>query len=77
MHRVHHSVHPRETNSNFGFNLSIWDRLFGTYRDQPVDGHTGMTIGLERYREPRELTLPHLLMQPFRGGARGGSLDST
>lgn len=77
MHRVHHSIHPRETNSNFGFNLSIWDRLFGTYRDQPVDGHTGMTIGLERYREPRELTLPHLLMQPFRGGARGGSLDNT
>ncbi len=77
MHRVHHSIHPRETNSNFGFNLSIWDRLLGTYRDQPVDGHTGMTIGLARYREPRTLTLAHLLAQPFRGDARGGGLDET
>jgi len=75
MHRVHHSVHMRETNSNFGFNLSVWDRLFGTYRDQPADGHTGMTIGLDRYRNPAELGLGGLLLQPFRGDARGGSLD--
>ena len=75
MHRVHHSVHMRETNSNFGFNLSVWDRLFGTYRDQPADGHTGMTIGLDRYRNPADLGLGGLLLQPFRGGARGGSLD--
>ncbi|HEY5790469.1 MAG TPA: sterol desaturase family protein [Gammaproteobacteria bacterium] len=75
MHRVHHSVRPVETNSNYGFNLSVWDRLFGTYRDQPRDGHTGMTIGLNEYREPAALDLPGLLLQPFRGGARGGSLD--
>jgi sterol desaturase/sphingolipid hydroxylase (fatty acid hydroxylase superfamily) len=75
MHRVHHSVHPVETNSNFGFNLSVWDRLFGTYRDQPVDGHTGMTIGLDAYRDPRQLGLVGLLLQPFRGPAPGGSLD--
>jgi sterol desaturase/sphingolipid hydroxylase (fatty acid hydroxylase superfamily) len=75
MHRVHHSVHPVETNSNFGFNLSVWDRLFGTYRDQPVDGHTGMTIGLDAYRDPRQLGLVGLLLQPFRGPAPGGSLE--
>ncbi len=74
MHRVHHSVHPSETNSNFGFNLSVWDRLFGTYRDQPVDGHTGMTIGLDDYRDPKTLGITGLLMQPFKGGARGGML---
>ena len=53
MHRVHHSVFPRETNSNFGFNLPWWDRLMGTYRDQPVDGHTEMTIGLSDFRDER------------------------
>ena len=51
MHRVHHSVFPRETNSNFGFNLPWWDRLLGTYRDQPVDGHADMNIGLEEFRD--------------------------
>jgi len=51
MHRVHHSVFPRETNSNFGFNLPWWDRLLGTYRDQPVDGHADMNIGLEELRD--------------------------
>jgi sterol desaturase/sphingolipid hydroxylase (fatty acid hydroxylase superfamily) len=66
MHRVHHSVIPRETNSNFGFNLPWWDRLCGTYRAQPESGHTGMTIGLKGFRNPRMLTLPRLLIQPFR-----------
>jgi sterol desaturase/sphingolipid hydroxylase (fatty acid hydroxylase superfamily) len=47
MHRVHHSIAPAETNSNFGFNLPWWDRLFGTYRAQPAAGHAGMTIGIE------------------------------
>ena len=65
MHRVHHSVLPRETNSNFGFNLPWWDRLCGTYRAQPQHGHTGMTIGLTTFREPRELYLHRLLLQPF------------
>ncbi len=67
MHRVHHSVVRTETNSNFGFNLPWWDRLFGTYRDQPAAGHDGMTIGLEQFREPTKLTLGHMLLLPFRG----------
>ncbi|MDA8430543.1 MAG: sterol desaturase family protein [Geobacteraceae bacterium] len=65
MHRVHHSVIPRETNSNFGFNLPWWDRLCGTYRAQPEQGHPGMSIGLKEYRDPTKLTLPQLLLQPF------------
>ncbi len=65
MHRVHHSVWAEETDSNFGFNLPWWDRLFGTYRDQPRDGHTGMTIGLEYFRDRRATDLPQLLLQPF------------
>ncbi|ACH40902.1 sterol desaturase-related protein [Citrifermentans bemidjiense Bem] len=67
MHRVHHSVIPRETNSNFGFNLPWWDRLCGTYRPQPEKGHEGMTIGLNDFRNPARLTLFHLLVQPFTG----------
>lgn len=66
-HRVHHSVIPRETNSNFGFNLPWWDRLCGTYRPQPEKGHEGMTIGLNDFRDPAVLTLFHLLIQPFTG----------
>ncbi|MGC2823500.1 MAG: sterol desaturase family protein [Pseudolabrys sp.] len=68
MHRVHHSILSRETNSNFGFNLPWWDRLFGTYRAQPTAGHDDMTIGIEQFREPRELGLDRMLLQPFRGG---------
>jgi sterol desaturase/sphingolipid hydroxylase (fatty acid hydroxylase superfamily) len=66
MHRVHHSVKPRETNSNFGFNLPWWDRLFGTYRDQPDAGHACMTIGIEQFRHPNEQRLDRMLTQPFR-----------
>ncbi len=69
MHRVHHSILSRETNSNFGFNLPWWDRLFGTYRAQPAAGHDAMTIGIEQFREPRELGLDRMLLQPFRGDA--------
>lgn len=65
MHRVHHSVVPRETNSNFGFNLPWWDRMFGTYCPQPAAGQVGMTIGLDRFREPRQLRLGRMLIQPF------------
>ena len=68
MHRVHHSILARETNSNFGFNLPWWDRLFGTYRAQPAAGHEAMTIGIEQFRDPRELWLDRMLAQPFRGG---------
>ena len=70
MHRVHHSILPRETNSNFGFNLPWWDRLFGTYRAQPAAGHEGMTIGIEQFRDPRELRLDRMLLQPFRDDDR-------
>jgi sterol desaturase/sphingolipid hydroxylase (fatty acid hydroxylase superfamily) len=68
MHRVHHSHHAHETNSNFGFNLSLWDRVFGTYRAQPDDGHTDMVIGIDTFREPRQcINLPGLLLMPFIG----------
>ena len=66
MHRVHHSIVPRETNSNFGFSVSWWDRLFGTYRAQPAAGHEAMTIGIEQFRDARELRLDRMLAQPFR-----------
>ncbi len=66
MHRVHHSVIVRETDSNFGFNLPWWDRLFGTYRAQPEKGHLGMTIGLEDFRTDSDLRLDRMLVQPFR-----------
>src|SRR5579863_10461641 len=69
MHRVHHSVVRAETNSNFGFNLSWWDRLLGTYRAEPAQGHLGMTIGLEQFRDPRELRLDRMLLQPWQGAA--------
>jgi sterol desaturase/sphingolipid hydroxylase (fatty acid hydroxylase superfamily) len=71
MHRVHHSVIIRETNSNYGFNLPWWDRLLGTYKDQPEEGHDGMTIGLSHFRDPRSLTLPRLLVLPFVGNPGG------
>jgi len=67
MHRVHHSVIIRETNSNYGFNLPWWDRLLGTYKVQPEQGHDGMIIGLSQFRDPKKLTLPRLLMLPFVG----------
>ena len=69
MHRVHHSDTPVETNSNFGFNLPWWDRLFGTYRAQPKLGHERMTIGIDAFRERRELHLHRMLTQPLRRGA--------
>jgi len=76
MHRVHHSVEDDEANSNFGFNLSWWDRLFGTYRDQPRGGHLGMTIGIHRYRDPRQVSwLPGLLALPFRGRITGYAIN--
>ncbi len=65
MHRVHHSVDSREHNRNFGFNLSLWDRVLGTYRDQPAKGHQGMIIGLNKFREITWQTIPRLLAMPF------------
>jgi sterol desaturase/sphingolipid hydroxylase (fatty acid hydroxylase superfamily) len=66
MHRVHHSVIRRETDSNFGFNLSIWDRIFGTYRAQPEAGHAGMTIGLSEYQSEDPTRFSWSLLLPFR-----------
>jgi len=80
MHRVHHSAVPAETNSNFGFSVSIWDRLCGTYRAQPAAGHEGMTLGVAHLRDPARLGLLRLLWLPvagpignysFRGRPRG------
>jgi sterol desaturase/sphingolipid hydroxylase (fatty acid hydroxylase superfamily) len=65
MHRVHHSMIPLETDSNYGFNLPWWDRLFGTYCRQPAMGHEKMTIGLETFRDPKMLRLHWLLAIPF------------
>ncbi|OGG99928.1 MAG: hypothetical protein A2600_05905 [Candidatus Lambdaproteobacteria bacterium RIFOXYD1_FULL_56_27] len=70
MHRVHHSTNPREANRNFGFNLPWWDRLFGTYKDQPAFGHEAMEIGIDLFREPRDQHLHQMLIQPFRPEAR-------
>lgn len=67
MHRVHHSHLAPETNSNFGFNLPWWDRLFGTYWPQPAEGHEAMTIGLDQFEEPKCNTLPWMLALPFIG----------
>jgi sterol desaturase/sphingolipid hydroxylase (fatty acid hydroxylase superfamily) len=69
MHRVHHSIVRNETNSNFGFSFPWWDRWFGTYRAQPAAGHLAMTIGIEQFRDPRELRLDRLLIQPALGPA--------
>jgi sterol desaturase/sphingolipid hydroxylase (fatty acid hydroxylase superfamily) len=76
MHRVHHSIEDHETNSNFGFNLPWWDRLFGTYKDQPDAGHEAMTIGIRDYREPKLATdLPGMLILPFLGRVTGYAIN--
>ncbi len=73
MHRVHHSVIRGETDSNYGFNLSVWDRLFGTYVAQPALGHDGMTVGLSEYQSEAPTHLGWSLALPFRSGARNRS----
>ncbi len=76
MHRVHHSVEEDEANSNFGFNLPWWDRLFGTYRDQPRRGHEGMSIGIHGYRDPKQVDrLPGMLALPFHGPLTGYAIN--
>jgi sterol desaturase/sphingolipid hydroxylase (fatty acid hydroxylase superfamily) len=70
MHRVHHSVIVGETNSNFGFSLPWWDWLFRTYRAQPAAGHVGMTIGIEEFRDPRDLRIDRMLLHPLQSVAR-------
>ena len=66
MHRVHHSIHRHEHDANYGFNLSIWDRLFGTYVAQPEGGHRGMTIGLAPHQDEAPARLGWSLAFPFR-----------
>ena len=66
MHRVHHSIHPSEHDSNYGFNLSLWDRLFRTYTAQPRDGHLAMTIGQKNHLDENPKNLIWSLMLPFR-----------
>jgi sterol desaturase/sphingolipid hydroxylase (fatty acid hydroxylase superfamily) len=76
MHRVHHSIEDHETNSNFGFNLSLWDRLFGTYKARPDAGHERMTIGIREHRDEREVDrLPGMLALPFRGAVTGYAIN--
>ena len=76
MHRVHHSVEDHEANSNFGFNLPWWDRLFGTYKPQPDAGHLGMTLGIRDYRAPNEVDrLDGMLLLPFRGKVSGYAIN--
>jgi len=66
MHRIHHSVHRYETDSNYGFNIPLWDRIFGSYIAQPQDGHTTMEIGITRFRSKKSQKLPALLLQPIQ-----------
>ena len=66
MHRVHHSVVPAETDANFGFNLSCWDRIFGTYIPQPQAGHARMIIGLPDYQDPKVQRIDNMLVQPWK-----------
>ena len=68
MHSVHHSVEDDEANSNFGFNLPWWDRLFGTYKDQPRGGHENMKIGIHDYIEAKQVSwISGMLWLPFVG----------
>ena len=76
MHRVHHSVEDDESNSNFGFNLPWWDRLFGTYREQPRAGQLGMTIGIRDHTDPHEVAhLGGMLLLPFKGAVTGYAIN--
>ncbi|MDA9556130.1 sterol desaturase family protein [Vibrio sp.] len=72
MHRIHHSIHANETHSNFGFFLSIWDRLFHTYIATPKEGHQNMVIGIPLFQHAREQWLDKMLTQPFRKKEKSG-----
>ncbi|TAM46700.1 MAG: sterol desaturase family protein [Gammaproteobacteria bacterium] len=76
MHRVHHSIEDHEANSNFGFNLPWWDRLFGTYKAQPDAGHADMTIGIRDYRAPKDVDrIDGMLLLPFYGKVSGYAIN--
>lgn len=74
MHRIHHSVRRDETDSNFGFNIPWWDRLFGTYKSEPRDGQIGLTLGLPIFRDDRAVQLLPLLAQPFVDDAESNDI---
>jgi len=77
MHRVHHSVRRREHDSNYGFNLSLWDRVFRTYTAQPEGGHQGMRIGLEPYQSEEPSRFGWSLWLPFmRGSSDTAKVDA-
>ncbi len=65
MHRIHHSDHPPETNSNYGFIFSLWDKLLGTYTFISSSGERKMVFGLEEYRDPKYQTVQNMLLLPF------------
>ncbi len=75
MHRVHHSTLENETNSNFSFNISLWDRIFATYKAQPQAGQQGMTIGLDLFREPSWQSFKGLIYMPFTSRVRGYAIN--
>ena len=76
MHRIHHSVEDDEANSNFGFNLTWWDRLFGTYIVEPRAGHDGMKIGIHHYNDPKQVSWLHgILILPFRAKIGGYTIN--
>jgi sterol desaturase/sphingolipid hydroxylase (fatty acid hydroxylase superfamily) len=68
MHLVHHSTLREESNRNFGFNLSWWDRLFGTYQAEPVAGREGMIIGLTGFRDVRYTRFWEMILNPLEKG---------
>ncbi len=76
MHRIHHSQIHNETNSNFGFSFSFWDRLFGSYKAQPIKGHENMDIGLREFRDARVNELGAMLLQPFSAALSPEKLDA-
>jgi len=71
MHRIHHSTVENETNSNFTFFISLWDRIFGTYLYQPEKGHTKMTLGLDRFNTPEWTKFHNLLIMPATHSSGG------
>jgi len=75
MHRIHHSINENETNSNFGFFISIWDRLFGTYINDPEKGHINMEIGLRGFRKPKWQNLRWLIYLPFVSKVKGYAIN--
>lgn len=75
MHRIHHSTQENETNSNFSFNLSLWDRIFATYMAEPKAGQQGMTIGLEQFRKPNWQGFSGLISMPFSTRIKGYAIN--